>query len=389
MSHSATPLPGIDLALSVAAPHSPPDALRIAVKDCLDIAGTVTGCGSAAFSGAAPAAAHAVAVQRLLDAGFRIIGKARMHELAYGMTGVNDHSGTPVNPHWPDRIPGGSSSGSAVAVAGGEADAAIGTDTGGSVRQPAVCCGVIGLKPSFGRIDRAGAHPGRSSLDCIGPFARDITTVERVMQALDPAFVPVTLNCAPRLARLRTTPDRDVGDSLILPLMEQGYDLPYIDLPLLADAFRAGMIQIGHETAAAFGHLLDTGAPLGADIRARLTAARGLSPEEVAWAQSLRHAFTAEVDAALDGFDAFVTPALPSVPPLLSEATDPAKVLPLTRYLRPFNLSGHPAIVLPTRTRDGLPAGLQIVARHGADAQLCAIARWLCDTIPSFQTKDR
>ncbi|MFN4154357.1 MAG: amidase [Paracoccaceae bacterium] len=388
MSQPRPSLAGIDLQLSIAAADCPADALRVAVKDCIDIQGYPTRCGSAAFAGAPPATAHAAAVQRLLDAGCRITGKTLMHELAYGMTGVNPHGGTPVNPRWPDRIPGGSSSGSAVAVAAGVVDFSIGTDTGGSVRQPAICCGVIGFKPTFGRIDRRGAHPAASSLDCIGPFARSMATLERAMQALDPGFVPQTLTSAPRLARLRTDFDRSVGDSLILPIMDQGYDMPYVILPLLDDAFRAGMIVIGYETAQAFGHLVTSGAPLGNDIRARLTAAMAIPDAELAWAETIRHSFTAQVDALLDQYDAFLTPALPSVPPLLTEASDPAKVLPLTRYLRPFNLSGHPAIVLPTLTSDGLPAGLQIVGRRGADALLCAIARWFCDTVPSFQAPD-
>jgi len=385
MSHSAPPIPGIDLGLSIAAPDCPADAPRVAVKDCLDIAGYPTRCGSAAFAGATPALAHADAVERLLQAGCRIVGKTRMHELAYGMTGVNAHGGTPVNPRWPDRIPGGSSSGSAVAVAAGEADFAIGTDTGGSIRQPAICCGIIGFKPSFGRIGRRGAHPADSSLDCIGPFARSVAMIERAMQALDPEFRPETLTHAPQLARLRTSFDRDVGDSLILPIMAQGYEMPYVDLPLLDDAFRAGMIVIGRETAGTFGHLLASAAPLGADIRSRLAAAMTIPDADLAWAEGVRHSFTAEVDGLLGQYDAILTPALPTVPPLLSEAADPAKVLPLTRYLRPFNLSGHPAIVLPTLTRDGLPSGLQIVGRQGADAQLCAIARWFCETVPNFQ----
>lgn len=388
MSHPASITSGIDLALALAAADCAADTLRVAVKDCIDIEGLPTRCGSAAFAGAAPAGAHAAVVTRLLQAGCRITGKTRMHELAYGMTGVNAACGTPVNPRWPDRIPGGSSSGSAAAVAAGEVDFAIGTDTGGSIRQPAICCGVIGFKPTFGRIDRRGAHPAESSLDCIGPFARSIKMIERAMQAIDPDFAPEILTRAPRLARLRTDLDRDLGDSLILPVLAQGYELPYVELPLLGAAFQAGMTVIGRETALAFGHLVTAGAPLGDDIHARLAAAMEIPDAEVARAEAIRSAFTAQVDAVLDTCDAFLTPALPTVPPLLTEATDPAKVLPLTRYLRPFNLSGHPAIVLPTLTRDGLPAGLQIVGRRGADARLCAIARWFCQTVPNYQTED-
>lgn len=377
-----TQMPGIIMPLDLGDPDGP----RVAVKDCLDIAGHPTRCGSAALSDAAPAGQHATAVARLLEAGFHIIGKAGLHELAYGMTGVNAHDGTPVNPRWPDLIPGGSSSGSAVAVAAGVADIGIGTDTGGSVRQPAICCGVIGLKPSFGRIPRQGAHPGISSLDCIGALARNMDLIEAAMQALDPAFRPERLREAPRLARLRTRFDRQLGHDLILPLMEQGYPLPPVDLPLIEPAFDAAMTLIGSETYAAHGHL--PADRLGADIRARLAAAGRIDAEAVAHAERVRQDFTAQVDALLADCDALITPALPDLPPMLTQADDPARILPLTRYLRPFNLSGHPAIALPMLTAKGMPAGLQIVARRGEDARLCAIPRWLCDTIPSISTKD-
>jgi amidase len=387
-SHSATPLSGIVMPLDV----GPPEGPKVAVKDCINIRGLPTGCGSAAYADAMPAVANAAVIDRLLEAGCHIIGKTRMHELAYGMTGVNAHQGTPVNPHWPDRIPGGSSSGSAVAVAAGLVDFAIGTDTGGSIRQPAICCGVIGLKPSFGRIDRHGAVPAQSSLDCIGVFARDMAMIECAMAAIDPDFRPQALRADMdataikpplRLARLRSDCDPDIAASLALMPPATEYMLIDVDLPRLEDAYRAGMILIGAEAAAAFGHLLDTGAALGTDIAARLTRARQLGADDIAWAEATRSAFTAEVDSLLIDCDALLTPALPSVPPLLNEADDPAKVLPLTRYLRPFNLSGHPAIVLPRRTTTGLPSGLQIVAGKGDDARLCALARHFCMSLPA------
>src|SRR5690606_8879821 len=139
---------------------------RVAIKDSIDIAGYPTRSGSHAFADAPPATRHAHVVQAVLDAGWQIVGKTSLHELAFGVTGINDWSGTPVNPQAPDRVPGGSSSGSAVAVAAGLADIAIGTDTGGSVRVPAACCGIAGLKPTYGRVSRIGAQPAVSSLDC-------------------------------------------------------------------------------------------------------------------------------------------------------------------------------------------------------------------------------
>lgn len=359
--------------------------LTVAIKDCLDVAGHTTRCGSAAYADAAPALTNSAVVDRLLDAGCRIVGKTRLHEIAYGMTGVNAFEGTPVNPRWPNRIPGGSSSGSAVAVAAGSVDFAIGTDTGGSVRQPAVCCGVIGLKPTFSRVDRRGALPTASSLDCIGPLARTIDMIDRAMEMIAPDYRTETLTSAPRLAWLATdeTDDPEMIEAH-LALSLAGMVTRAVHLPDLHDAFRAGMAIIARETLNANRNLLEAGASFGMDVRLRLEGARAISDAVVAAAEDIRGTFTQSVDDCLSEFDVIVTPALPQAPPLLSEASDPAKVLPLTRYLRPFNLSGHPAIVLPAVTSTGLPSGIQLIARKGSDARLCAVARWLCDHHPIF-----
>jgi amidase len=359
----------------------------VVVKDCIDIKGTVTGCGSEAFAGSACADCNAGVVDNLLAQDCHITGKAKMHELAFGMTGVNDFSGTPVNPHWPDRIPGGSSSGSAVAVAAGLCDFAIGTDTGGSVRQPAICCGVFGIKPTFGRISRNGLTPKESSLDCVGAFARDLDMIEIAMQAMDPTFTKETLDDVPKLTRLKTDVVPEVGGALEAALMSACPDIAYETLPSIDAAFHAGMTIISHEMAATFGGLLDEGAPLGADIHARLSAACGVSRTQLAEAESVRQEFTAQVDRLLQVYDALVTPALPIVPPTLEEAKDPKNIQPLTLFLRPFNVSGHPAIALPALSDTGLPIGLQIVGRKGEDAKLCAIARWVVSTTPVFASK--
>jgi amidase len=362
--------------------------LTVAVKDCIDIAGHPTRCGSAAFDNAPPARKNAAVIAQLLASGCRIIGKTTMHELAYGMTGVNAHSGTPINPRWPYLIPGGSSSGSAVAVAAGLVDFAIGTDTGGSIRQPAVCCGVIGMKPTFGRVDRSGATPAASSLDCIGPLARRMDALERAMAAIDPSFVAVPRrDTPPRVARLRLA-NGEASTAWSAPLLGTDLTVTDVELPLLNDAFRAGMIVIARETHGAFGHLLAENAPLGEDVLARLRAAAAVTDDELAWAEDIRVRFTAEVDAVLSDHDVLITPALPFPPPRLDEAQDPQRVLPLTRYLRPFNLSGHPAIVLPATDDSGLPTGLQIVGRAFDDPQLCAIASWFSAAAPKLQAKD-
>lgn len=353
------------------------DGPAVVVKDCLDIAGHVTGCGSRAFEASAPASAHAEVVQALLANGCRLIGKTNMHELAFGMTGVNPHYGTPINPKWPELIPGGSSSGSAVAVAAGLCDFAVGTDTGGSIRLPAVCCGIYGLKPTYGRVSRHGAIPAQSSLDCVGVMARSMAWISKGMAAINPGFAPSKLEKAPVLARIKADSTPEISGLVDDCLAQARLTPPLRVLSSFAEAFTAGLTIISAEAYQAFGGLLATNAPLGGDIRLRLQAAARVGADDVKAAEDVRARFTAEVDAALADVDALILPALPVPPPSLAQAADPQHVLPLSRLLRPFNLSGHPALVMPTRTADGLPAGIQLVGRKGEDSRLCAVAAWL------------
>jgi amidase len=349
------------------------DGPRVGVKDCLDIAGHRTGCGSRAFADAEPAARHADVVAALIAAGCHIVGKANMHELAYGVTGINAYTGTPENPRYPGRVPGGSSSGSAAAVAAGLVDFAIGTDTGGSIRVPATCCGVAGLKPTFGRVSRVGAHPEPTTLDCIGPFARDVATIERAMEIIDPDFRPAPRLSSPLLGIVEVDADADVRAVLSEALARTGLETVRASLPSFADAFRAGITIMAAEMAPLFGHLCGTGV-LGPDVDARISAATHLTAADVLSAELVRKKFTDEVDAALENVDALVLPAMPSVPPLIEEAGDAPRTLRMTSLVRPFNVSGHPVVSLPLTTAEGLPAGLQLVGRARQDARLCALA---------------
>lgn len=332
-------------------------------------------CGSRAFAQSDPAQANAAVVASLLDAGCRIVGKANMHELAYGVTGANAFTGTPVNPLFPDRIVGGSSSGSAAAVAAKMVEFAIGTDTGGSIRMPAACCNVFGLKPTFDAVPRKGAVPAQSSLDCIGPFARDMATITKAAEIIIPGF---TAQAAPKaeelvLARLDCAADGEVVSAVDGVLTRASATIRSARLDDLESAFRAGITIMAAEMWDLFGDLVGTGL-LGSDIDARLAAAANVTTEAVAEAEVIRARFTAAVDAMLATCDAIVLPTLPSIPPTIEEARDPAAVVRLTELVRPFNVSGHPAISLPTRTAGGLPAAVQLVARKGDDAKLCAIA---------------
>ncbi|HZZ04401.1 amidase [Paraburkholderia sp.] len=350
----------------------------IAIKDTIDIAGYATTAASRALANTPPAAQHADVVERLLDAGWHIVGKANMHELAFGMTGINDYTGTPQNPQDASRIPGGSSSGSAAAVGLKLADAALGTDTGGSIRGPAACCGVIGLKPTYGRVSRRGVAPRESTLDCVGPFAREMQMIVAAMQAITADFdmhaahAPQTGAWNVGIVQVDATPE--ILNAVARAAGQADCTARTVELAGFAAAFEAGLSIINAETSHAFGHLVATG-KLGADLDARLRAAAKTTAAQVDAAESVRRQFTAAVDHALESVDVLILPTLPALPITLDEARGGAPVIAMSSLIRPFNLSGHPALSLPLPI-DGSPlkAGLQIVGRKGADEQVCAIA---------------
>ncbi|CRM50149.1 amidase [Pseudomonas salomonii] len=356
------------------------DGPTVMVKDTIDLAGLPTRASSQALEDAAPATVHADVVQALLEKGCRLVGKTSLHELAFGTTGINHWTGTAPNPRFPGRIPGGSSSGSAAVVAAGLADFSLGTDTGGSVRIPACCCGVFGFKPTFGRVSRRGVMPAHSSLDCVGPFAASLPMLVTAMQAIDASFKPVSAPDSPRLGVVTVQAGAAVQrviDAAIAVIRLPGERLT---LPSLKAAYDAGMVVINRETFDACGHLLETG-KVGADIAARLAAAGNTTAAALAEAERVRRQFTAEVDAALQHVDVLVLPTMPDFPLTLAEATDTQAVLGMTAFVRPFNLSGHPALSIPLASVEGLPVGLQLVGAKGADEQLLAIAGRLLERL--------
>ena len=350
----------------------------IAIKDTIDIAGYATTAASRALADAPPALQHAEVVERLLNAGWHIVGKANMHELAFGMTGINDYTGTPQNPQDASRIPGGSSSGSAAAVGLKLADAALGTDTGGSIRGPAACCGVIGLKPTYGRVSRRGVAPRESTLDCVGPFAREMRMIIAAMQAITADFdmhaahAPQTAAWNVGIVQVDATPE--ILNAVARAADQTDCTARTVELAGFAAAFEAGLSIINAETSHAFGHLVATG-KLGADLDARLRAAAKTTAAQLDAAELVRRQFTAAVDHALESVDVLILPTLPALPITLDEARSGISVIAMSSLIRPFNLSGHPALSLPLSI-DGSPlkAGLQIVGRKGADEQVCAIA---------------
>ena len=352
---------------------------RVAIKDSIDIAGHPTRSGSRAFADAPAATKNAEVVDAILNAGWQIVGKTNLHELAFGVTGINDWTGTPINPQAPDRVPGGSSSGSASAVAAGLADIAIGTDTGGSVRVPAACCGIAGLKPTYGRVSRVGAHPLESSLDCVGPFAKTMDDLIAAMQVICPGFAVQGLpGDGARVGFLDVACDAHLQASLGAAADRAGWRRSHLQLSEFETAFAAGLTVINFENWAAFGHLTGKGL-IGSDVETRLLVASRTTRDELAQAEAVRTAFTQQVDAALEDFAVLLLPTMPSLPPTLSEARSASKaVAGMTPLVRPFNLSGHPALSVPVELDcGGLKVGLQIVGRKGQDELVCAFGAQL------------
>lgn len=345
----------------------------VMVKDTIDVAGYATRASSQALQSAKPVVEHAAIVQKLLESGCHLIGKTSLHELAFGTTGINRWVGTPVNPRYPDRIPGGSSSGSAAAVAAGLADFTLGTDTGGSVRIPACCCGVFGFKPTFGRVSRVGVMPAETSLDCVGPFASSLSMLVTAMQAIDPTFKQGVSAGKVQIKKLRVKASERINSVIDSALSATGMIKAEIEFDNFDAAYHAGMVVINRETFAACGHLIESGL-VGEDISARLEAAGQTSDEQLALAEKVRQIFTAEVDAAVADGSILALPTMPDFPLKVVDASDTRAVLGMTALVRPFNLSGHPALTIPLISQEGLPAGLQLIAAKGQDERLLAAA---------------
>ncbi|MEC9262089.1 MAG: amidase [Pseudomonadota bacterium] len=358
----------------------------VGVKDTFDVQGYRTSAGSAALQSVPQAQTNADVINRLIASSVVISGKTTLHELAFGMTGVNHFTGTPVNPLFPDYICGGSSSGSAVAVAREDVVASLGTDTGGSIRVPAACCGVIGFKPTYGRVSRTGVLPAQSSLDCVGSFARDMASIIHLQNIIDPNFLPATrpvetqnVTCALFLDGASKNNITAVEHFLIRTVTPHTKCvLSHFDA-----AFNAGMTIIAYETYQAFSGLLNS-ASLGSDVKTRLEKAAQITADDVFEANTVRQLFSAEVDRLLSQYSIIATPALPALPLLRKDALAGSQDLTISYFARPFNLSGHPAIVLPITKSAAAPYGIQLIAAKNNDYFLCQVAKQLLSVYNSW-----
>lgn len=344
---------------------------RVAIKDLIDVAGTPTTAGSAVVAAtAAPALADAACLAPLRVADVAIVGKANLHELACGGTGVNPHFGTPVNPFDPACIPGGSSSGSAVALTSGEVDVAIGSDTAGSIRNPAACCGIVGLKTTWGRISLEGVWPLAPSLDTLGPMARDVAGVIAGMALLEPGFVAAP-SAASVVGRVRL-PDVDpaIDHAIDAALAAAELEVVEVDLPGWDAALAAGWTVMFHEYWMVDHHLYERDASgLGADVAERMEQGRAVSVADYEAAGAQKAPWRAELAAAFERAPVLAWPTLAMFPPPIDGP------VPNTRRTGlPVNHAGHPSLALPVPTGRRFPASVQLVGADRSEDLLCATA---------------
>ena len=350
----------------------PGEGPRLAIKDLIDVAGIPTTAGSRAVADRATPAAHdAACLAGARAAGARIAGKANLHELACGATGVNPWFGTPINPLDPALVPGGSSSGSAVAVATGEADVGYGTDTAGSVRIPPACCGVTGLKTTWGRIPAQGIWPLAPSHDTVGPIARNVGGLVQGMTLLEPGFAIEPWSPSV-VGRLRLAADPHIDASVDAALAATGWQVVDVDLPewqslgwgaapiLMAEAWESDrrLVETAPESvspgATAF-------LQMGKAHAEFLASAHQAAAE---WKRALR--------AVFERVELLVLPTLGVVPPEITAGGDDTVLAAATL---PVNTAGVPALAMPVPTPGArVPASLQLIGPWDAEERLLAAA---------------
>lgn len=384
-------------------PLGPLDGVPLAIKDELDLAGHPTRVGTR-FLGAAPAAEDAAAVARWRAAGGLILGKTNMHEIGIGVTGFNRHHGTPRNPAAPRRYTGGSSSGSAAAVAAGLCPLALGADAGGSIRIPAGLCGLVGLKPTYGRVSAVGAAPLAWSVDHYGPIAgsvRDAALGYALLSGVDPRDPAtgrqprVTLDGLEerRLDGLRLgvfSPWFDDADpavvgvcrGLIAQLAARGAEVVEVELPGLAAAAQAHLVLVASEmTAAMAAHDREHRRDFGLDVRTNLALGRSLTARDYVAAQRVRTRVMATFRRTLATVDAVLSPTTAMTAPAIRAdvlpdgESDLTILLALMRFAFPANLTGLPAISFPAGYLAGLPVGMQAIGGPWSEHVLLRLAR--------------
>jgi aspartyl-tRNA(Asn)/glutamyl-tRNA(Gln) amidotransferase subunit A len=379
-------------------PPGPLQGVAMAVKSNIAVASFRTVAGSAALEDDAPAAADSAVVAGLRAAGATIVGSLNMNELAYGFTGRNARYGDVANPHDADRLSGGSSSASAAVVGAGVLDAALGTDTNGSIRVPAALCGVWGLRPSTGSVATTGVVPLAPTLDVPGPLAADLALLTALADALG-----VPTGWDGDLTSLRVATVRGFPNDWVAPVVADAVRTvatilgagAEVELTWAAAARAAAQVLTAAEGATNhLGLLRDRAGALEPLTRARLRAGLALEPAIVARALGARHRMLAAEDL-LGGADVLIVPTVPVPAPRsdvelveLDGVSEPVNAA-LGRCTAPFSFVGCPALAVPLLLSDdaGLPLSVQLVARPGQDALLLLLATVLeADGIAAART---
>ncbi|CAN7312635.1 amidase [Phyllobacterium sp. LjRoot231] len=367
----------------------------LAVKDIFDVAGLRTGCGNPQkYDESAAAAKTAPAIQSLLDAGARFIGKTQTDELAFSMMGQNTHFPYPVNPKAPDRVTGGSSSGSVSAVAGGLATIATGSDTGGSIRAPASFCGLVGLRTSHGRISLDGTMPLAHSLDTFGWFAKDIALYEKVGEVLlgpdtqdfklnRPLFIPLLEHLL-----LGEAEDAEYRRMYGIIAAHLGHARSARQATASMDDLYLCLRQIqGFEAWAAHGAWIsEKERNLGPAIKERFDYGSTIDLEAYQRQTKRRDLFRSELGDLLKDDGVMVMPTVPGAAPLVSTSFDDSQAY-RERCVRLFclsGLSGFPQITLPLGQVHGAPFGISLLGPKGSDRALIRLGRTILQSAERF-----
>jgi len=367
--------------------------IPIAVKDLIDVAGILTTAGSKFFADNI-AEQDAFVIERLKQAGALINGKTNTHEIALGITGDNPHYGTARNPWNTERIPGGSSSGSAIAVATGMALGALGTDTGGSIRIPASLCGVVGFKPTRGRVSTRGVFPLSWNLDHVGPLTKSVKDAAIILQvistydAIDPSSIKMLTGdylghliddmggrkIAMASGEFIETSDTEVLDAVrdtAKVFEDMGCNIQKVNVDWLRDAALANKTMTQSDGAAVHrDRIKEHPEMFGDDIRRRLEEGASRSATEYILARRTQAEAKKRFELFFESYDFLILPTTPIAAPTIEGHDAIEQAGRLTRFTAPFNLTGLPALSVPCGfTKEGLPIGLQIISRAWSDAK--------------------
>jgi aspartyl-tRNA(Asn)/glutamyl-tRNA(Gln) amidotransferase subunit A len=337
----------------------------LAVKDLFDTAGLTTTYGSAIFADHVPAET-AEAVRRLEAAGYTNVGKTNLHEFAYGITSINPHFGAVPNPRYPDRMAGGSSGGSAAAVAAGLAAVGLGTDSGGSIRIPAACCGIVGFKPSYGLVPIDGCFPLAPSFDHAGPIAESVENCARALAALVPGFAAGTV----ALEELRVgVAWLEHADPLVRARVAEAAErFPRRRELDLALPERTSLVFMREAADVHRDLFAEHAAQYGENVRTKIERCLRVTDDEYESGLRAREEYRQYWDEMTAALDLVIAPTLGSVAPRLP-VDDLAIRDAILRLTYPLNVLGYPALALPCGpAEDGIEASVQLVGRAGDDS---------------------